>query len=79
MKSFHKFEESLKRGPFEQYISEARSNPHKKALLCAAFASVKRDDESAAEYLQVIHQTKKKIPNDTIFFSKESLQTSSSG
>lgn len=45
--------EALKKGPIDQYLNEARGSSHKKALLCAAYASTRRDENLAAEYMQV--------------------------
>ena len=42
-----------KKGSLEQYLTEARGNSHKKALLCAAFASVRPDEAIATEHMQV--------------------------
>ncbi len=44
---------ALKKGPIDQYLNEARGNSHKKALLCAAYATTRRDENIAAEYMQV--------------------------
>jgi hypothetical protein len=44
---------ALKKGPIDQYLNEARGNSHKKALLCAAYATTRRDENVAAEYMQV--------------------------
>jgi hypothetical protein len=44
---------ALKKGPIDQYLNDARGNSHKKALLCAAYASTRRDENVAAEYMQV--------------------------
>jgi hypothetical protein len=43
----------LKKGPIEQYLNDARGNSHKKALLCAAYASTRGDENVAAEFMQV--------------------------
>ncbi|CAF3330500.1 unnamed protein product [Rotaria sp. Silwood1] len=43
---------ALKKGPIDQYLNDARGNSHKKALLCAAYASTRRDENVAAEYMQ---------------------------
>jgi hypothetical protein len=44
---------ALKKSPIDQYLNDARGNSHKKALLCAAYASTRRDENVAAEYMQV--------------------------
>jgi hypothetical protein len=44
---------ALKKGPIDQYLNDARGNSHKKALLCAAYASTRNDENVAAEYMQV--------------------------
>lgn len=44
---------ALKKGPIDQYLNEARGNAHKKALLCAAYATSRKDENAAAEYMQV--------------------------
>jgi len=44
---------ALKKGPIDQYLNDARGNSHKKALLCATYASTRRDENVAAEYMQV--------------------------
>lgn len=44
---------ALKKGPIDQYFNDARGNAHKKALLCAAYASTRNDENVAAEYMQV--------------------------
>jgi hypothetical protein len=44
---------ALKKGPIDQYLNDARGNSHKKALLCAAYASTRQDENAAAEYMQV--------------------------
>lgn len=44
---------ALKKGPIDQYLNDARGNSHKKALLCAAYATTRRDETVGAEYLQV--------------------------
>jgi hypothetical protein len=44
---------AIKKGPIDQYLSDARGNSHKKALLCAAYATTRRDEDVAAEYMQV--------------------------
>ncbi|CAF0806939.1 unnamed protein product [Adineta steineri] len=43
---------AIKKGPIDQYLTDARGNSHKKALLCAAYASTRRDENLAAEYMQ---------------------------
>ena len=43
----------LKKGPMDQYLNDARGNSHKKALLYAASASIRRDEDIATEYMQV--------------------------
>ncbi|CAF2892388.1 unnamed protein product [Rotaria sp. Silwood2] len=43
---------ALKKGPIDQYLNDARGNSHKKALLCATYASTRRDENVAAEYMQ---------------------------
>lgn len=47
------FAESIKKGSIEQYLTDARGNSHKKALLCAAYASTRHDEHLAGEYMQV--------------------------
>jgi hypothetical protein len=47
----------LNKGPIDQYLKDARGNSHRKALLCAAYASTKRDETIAAEFMQVIDRT----------------------
>ncbi|CAF1268835.1 unnamed protein product, partial [Didymodactylos carnosus] len=42
----------IKKGPIEQYLNEAKGNSHKKALICAAYASTRRDEKMAADYMQ---------------------------
>ena len=44
---------ALKKGPIDQYLNEARGNSHKKALLCAAYATTQHDENAAAEFMQV--------------------------
>jgi len=44
---------AIKKGPIDQYLNDARGNSHKKALLCAAYATTRRDEDAAAEYMQV--------------------------
>lgn len=44
---------ALKKSPIDQYLNDARGNSHKKALLCAAYASTRHDENTAAEYIQV--------------------------
>ena len=44
---------ALKKGPIDQYLNEARGSSHKKALLCAAYATTRSDENVAAEYMQV--------------------------
>jgi len=44
---------AIKKGPIDQYLNDARGNSHKKALLCAAYATTRRDEDVAAEYMQV--------------------------
>lgn len=47
------YAETIKKGPIEQYFSDACGNSHKKALLCAAYACTRHDENIAAEYMQV--------------------------
>jgi hypothetical protein len=44
---------ALKKGPIDQYLNEARGNSHKKALLYAAHATTRSDENIAAECMQV--------------------------
>jgi hypothetical protein len=44
---------TLKKGSIEQYLNDARGNSHKKALLCAAYATTRHDENLAADYMQV--------------------------
>ncbi len=44
---------AIKKGLIDQYLNDARGNSHKKALLCAAYATTRRDEYVAAEYMQV--------------------------
>jgi hypothetical protein len=44
---------AIKKGLIDQYLNDARGNSHKKALLCAAYATTRRDEDVAAEYMQV--------------------------
>lgn len=43
---------ALLENSIDQYLNEARGNSHKKALLCAAFASVRQNETMANEYMQ---------------------------
>ena len=54
---------ALKKGPIDQYLNDARGNSHKKALLCAAYATTRKEEDAAAEYMQVCSREEHDSPH----------------